>query len=256
MDVCSVKVSWRTYISVMLLGVIALGGAGTPASAISLEEALQHLLDNHPQIKVGKDNVKSAGAGVKSSEAAFLPTVNLASDYGYKEIDNPSLRAAGDEWDRPFDPHTVTVTQNIWDGRAKNFVKQTAKIPKDVARTDLRSTIQNLQQEASLAYIDVIRQARLVEVARDDEAAIALQLNLEDERVQKGGGTAVDVLFAKTRLQLSKERRIVFEGALRDASTRYAQVFGYPTLPSELTNPETPIFMVPDTMGIAIREAL
>lgn len=238
------------------LGGLALLCAASPASAISLQEALQHLLDNHPQIKASKDNVSSASAAVKSSEAAFLPSVALASDYGYKEIDNPSLRAAGDEFGRPFDRHTLTVTQNLWDGQLKNFSKQGAEIGEDVAKTNLRSTTQNLQQEASLAYIDVIRQAGLVEIAREDEATIALQLNLEDERVQKGGGTAVDVLFAKTRLQLSKERRIVFEGALRDAITRYAQVFGYPTLPNDLKDPETPVFMVPDTIADAIRAAL
>ena len=233
------------------LGGLALLCAASPASAISLQEALQHLIDNHPQIKASKDNVSSASAAVKSSEAAFLPR-----DYGYKEIDNPSLRAAGDEFGRPFDRHTLTVTQNLWDAQLKNFSKQGAEIGEDVAKTNLRSTTQNLQQEASLAYIDVIRQAGLVEIAREDEATIALQLNLEDERVQKGGGTAVAVLFAKTRLQLSMERRIVFEGALRDAITRYAQVFGYPTLPNDLKDPETPVFMVPDAIADAIRTAL
>ena len=236
--------------------MLTLAGTGSVASAITLNEALRHLLANHPQIKAGGDNVKAAGSAVKASNAPFLPSVRVNGDYGYKEIDSPALRAASEEWGRPFDKYTLTVTQNLWDGSRRIFDKLGAEIGQDVARTDLRSTIQNLQTEASLVYIDVIRQANLIEVARRDESTIALVLNLEDERVQKGGGTAVDVLFAKTRLQLSKERRIVFEGALRDAITRYAQVFGYPTLPTDLVDPETPLHMVPDTLGDAIRRAL
>lgn len=50
------------------------------------------------------------------------------------------------------------------------------------------------------AYIDVLRQKRLVELAVENQATIQRQLNLEDERVQRGSGVAVDVLQAKSRL--------------------------------------------------------
>ena len=43
-------------------------------------------------------------------------------------------------------------------------------------------------------------------MSRLNETNIQNQLNLEDERVQRGSGIAVDVLQAKSRLQLAKER--------------------------------------------------
>ena len=45
------------------------------------------------------------------------------------------------------------------------------------------------------------RQNQLVELATQNEETIQIQLNLEDERVLKGSGIAIDVLQAKSRLQ-------------------------------------------------------
>jgi len=47
----------------------------------------------------------------------------------------------------------------------------------------------------------VSRQNQLVELATQNEETIQIQLNLEDERVLKGSGIAIDVLQAKSRLQ-------------------------------------------------------
>jgi len=45
-------------------------------------------------------------------------------------------------------------------------------------------------------------------------------------RVEKGGGIAVDELQAETRLQVVRERRVVYEQGMRDALASYEQVFG------------------------------
>ena len=52
------------------------------------------------------------------------------------------------------------------------------------------------------------------------------QLDLEKKRVEKGGGVAVDELQAATRLQIVRERRVIYEQGLRDAVSGYEQVFG------------------------------
>lgn len=46
--------------------------------------------------------------------------------------------------------------------------------------------------------------------------------------MQRGAGIGVDVLQAKSRLQIAKERRVAYEGALEDATARYIQVFNHP----------------------------
>ena len=104
--------------------------------------------------------------------------------------------------------------------------------------------------------VEVLRQRRLVDLARSNEETIQIQLNLEDERVQRGSGIAVDVLQAKSRLQISKERRVNFEGAVQDAISRYIQVFDHAPDLEAMIDPVPPVEMLPSEVEATIEIAL
>ncbi len=126
---------------------------------------------------------------------------------------------------------------------------------KSVSESTLRGTRQTTILEGVNAYLDVQRQSQLVKLARDDEQRLQTQLHLEDERVERGSGVAVDVLAAKHRLQLAKERRVGYEGTFEQAVDRFTQVFGH--APDELTDkmPEPPVSVIPSTMDEALKIA-
>jgi adhesin transport system outer membrane protein len=109
--------------------------------------------------------------------------------------------------------------------------------------------------EGITAYLDVLRHTQLVDLARKNERTIQQQLNLESERVQRGGGMAVDALFARSRLQIGRERLVAFEGALNDALSRYHQVFGKRAVPELMIDPLPPAQLMPATLEDAIRIA-
>ena len=93
-------------------------------------------------------------------------------------------------------------------------------------------------------------------MSRLNETNIQNQLNLEDERVQRGSGIAVDVLQAKSRLQLAKERRVNFEGALENAVSTYIQVFDHAPEISEMLDPIPPLEILPASLEEALETAL
>ncbi len=225
------------------------------ASDVTLHDELQILLDKHPQLRASRDGISVAGEQVNSAKSQYLPTVTLNSDTGYSEIDGVAQCAAQNTWRRGFDKHTLTMTQNLFDGQRKAYDTQTAELNKTVAEINLVTTRQNLLREAATAYVDIIRQRRLVDLTRENEGTVATQLNLEDERVQRGGGTAIDVLVAKTRLQSAKEQRVVFEGNLKDALTRYTQVFGHPPPTEPMVDPSLPIELMTESLESAIQQA-
>jgi adhesin transport system outer membrane protein len=66
---------------------------------------------------------------------------------------------------------------------------------------------------------------------------------------------AVDALFARSRLQLGRERRVAFEGQLNDSLTRYHQVFGKRAVPELMIDPLPPGQLLPATLDDAIRIA-
>lgn len=80
-------------------------------------------------------------------------------------------------------------------------------------------------------------------------------MNLEDERVQRGAGIAVDVLESKRRLQLAKERRVNFEGALEDAISQYIQVFDHAPDMDAMVDPVPPVELLPASQDQAVEIA-
>ena len=95
-----------------------------------------------------------------------------------------------------------------------------------------------------------------MELSQTNERIIQVQLELEDERVRRGSGIAVDSLLAKSRLQLAKERRVTFEGAFQNAIDRYIQVFGHAPATEAMSDPFPPFALLPITLDEAIDLAL
>ena len=102
--------------------------------------------------------------------------------------------------------------------------------------------------EGAAAYLDVIRQTKLVSLSRENERKLAEQQNLEDERVQKGSGIASDVLSAKQRLQVAKARRVNYEGSFYTAVAKYTQVFGHAPDVAALIDPPLPMDLIPESV--------
>lgn len=235
---------------------------GAPGAGIAnpIEIELTGLLNDHPQIKAAEKSLQSSRQGVKSAISGIYPTVSVSGDAGLETIDSPSTRGDNepdaDSYSRTRNTASLTVTQNIFNGYATASGIRTARLNRELAQISFEGTRQNTIFEGIQTYIDVLRQRRLIELARENEATIQRQLNLEDERVQRGSGVAVDVLQAKSRLQTAKERRVNFEGALEDAISRYTQVYGHPPDVEAMLDPEPPIDLIPSELSKSIDIAI
>ncbi len=227
--------------------------AAAPAGAVTLQDQLLLLLRDNPQISRARDEVGAAREGENVADASFLPEVALSGDGGYENTDSPATRRSGrGDFSTSRYTQSLTVTQNLFDGLASTEGRRQAEFSTRIAEQTLRSTTQSVILEGATAYLNVLRQSELVRLARGNERTIRIQLELEDERVQRGSGIAVDVLLAKSRLQLAKERRVAFETGLRDAVSRYAQTFGQAPDVADLTPPESPRHLLPPDLGGAV----
>ncbi len=244
------KIALRGFALALTLGLV------DPAAAGTLEQDLAGFINEHPLIKAGRTTIQSAAEAINIGNAGYLPTLTLNATAGPQVIDNPTTRAAGKDSSRLLSTSTLTLTQNLFNGYLTNSQVRTARLNKALAEVTLEGTLQNTLFEGISAYIDVLRQLRLVQLSANNQATIQQQLNLEDERVQRGSGIAVDVLQAKSRLQLAKERRITFEGGLEDAVSRFAQVFDHAPDIEAMTDPTPPVEMIPSELSKAIETAL
>jgi adhesin transport system outer membrane protein len=215
-----------TWQLLCVLGCVFASGVTAPAYAEEFFTDIEQVLAEHPQARSAAFAIEAARENVRAAGSVYLPKLGLNSDYGYEYVDSPGTRLAGDESDLMRSKATLTLTQNLYSGGRNPGTVDIAGTNLKLAEIGYEFTRQSLIFEAYDAYASVHRDTWLARLAKLSEETIAKQLNLEDERVERGAGFAVDVLLAKTRLQLAKERRVNFEGQLRQSLSRYEEVFG------------------------------
>lgn len=244
------------YASCACLGVGLL--AASPARALPIEEELRLLIDNHPKIRESEKTLESRRASINEAKALYYPTVSVTGQIGPQVIDTPTTRNSdeGDPWRGVKNTVNLNVVQNVFDGFSTFSQVQVARLNREVAALSLEGTRQSTLFEGISAYIDVLRQRRLVDMARENERTIQRQLNLEDERVRRGSGVTVDVLQAKSRLQIAKERRVGYEGALQNAISTYEQVFGHAPQLATMIDPTPPAEVIPSSLARVTEIAL
>ena len=242
-----------------LLGISVLGlslSVATGLRAQSLEEELSYLLATHPTIETARSEVVAAEEDVNIAFSGFLPDVTVFGDAGYERTDEPNAGTSENPLDTDREVAGVIVTENLFDGFRTHGSLDAAKLNQGIAELALDATIQDILLDGVIAYHELLRQTRIVELAAGNEERIKTVLELEDARVRRGGGITVDVLFAKSRLQIAVEQRVTFEGALRNARIRYAQVFGRPADIDKMTDPVPPLDLLPQSIEDATAIAL
>ncbi len=214
------------------------------------------MVQSHPEILAREQEVETADQGINKAFAGYLPKVDVLGAVGPQYIKSPlTTQEDGGTWISQSQVLSGRVTQNLFDGFETPANVRSARLNLEVATATLAGTRQNVVYAGIDAYIEALRQTRLINLARDSERTIMKQLHLEDERVQRGAGIAVDVLQAKSRLQLAKERRVAFEGAFADAVTRYIQVFNHSPDVRNMREPKVPPAQLPADLGEAIELA-
>ncbi|MDP6351121.1 MAG: TolC family outer membrane protein [Alphaproteobacteria bacterium] len=250
----------RTPIVGGLAGCFAAGAMVTAGQANILDDELAYLLATNPDIQATKAQLSAAEQAVEQAVSGYFPTVAFNTTYGYEYVDSTTRRAINDEaaGGPPFSAD-LSFTENLFDGFLTKATHQTAAVAQQIAAITVQEITQRVLLDGVTAYLDVIRRRELVSLAKGNESTIQQQLELEDERVERGAGIVLDVLLSKSRLQSSKERRVAFEGTLENSISRYTQVFDKLPPMNALTAPALPIGALPttltDSLEIALAEA-
>ncbi len=247
-------------VTAALLGTTVFTSVPERAAAKSLQDEVAQLLVTHPQIRAARKNLAASAEGVNAAFAQFLPTVSAFGDFGYERIDSPGRTSATPD-QGPFTTGqarqtSVTMTQTLFNGYLNEANNVNAELTKKSSEITLEETQQGILFEGVSIYLEILRNLRLVQLAAEKEATIQQQFELEDERVQRGAGITLDVLESKKRLQVAKERRVAFEGSLRDSMSRFNQVFGREPVIDDMTMPTPPLGLLPENVESAISAAL
>jgi outer membrane protein len=215
-------------------GIAALFAAA-PASAQTLTEAFAYAYNNNPQLLAQRALLRSTDEQVPQALANWRPVVNFTGAAGYTRAGSavPGARTTFSSF--PTRSVDLRVTQPLYRGGRTESQTRQAINTVQATRAQTLGIETTVFQAVAQAYLDVVRDQTLVEVARNNEAVLRRQLEATRDRFRVGEVTRTDVAQAESSLAQATAQRIQAEGNLETSRANYARAVGHP--PGRLVQP-------------------
>ena len=212
------------------LSMIALVAALLANSAHSetIGGALVKAYLNNPDINTQRAAVRAADEGIPKAEANGLPSVSASSNYGFSYSKFAGLGAASPGDYQTTNPRGVgaTLSETLYNGgRTQNGIAA-AESQVLGAREQLRNTEQNVLLQALTSYMDVIRDAAIVDLNKNNVDVLREQLRQTKDRFNVGELTRTDVAQAEASLASAQAQELTSESTLAATLAKYRQVVG------------------------------
>jgi TolC family type I secretion outer membrane protein len=133
---------------------------------------------------------------------------------------------------------SLNLTQPIYRGGRTVAQRDQAENLVSAGRAQLTNVEQQILLQAVTAYVDVLRDLRVLDLTKNNEEVIGEQLKATRERFDVGEVTKTDVSQAEARLARAVADRIQAQGNLTSSRAIYRQVIG--VAPGKLDVPDLP----------------
>jgi len=234
---------WASRVASVAAGLLL---AGAPASAQTLTESFAYAYNNNPQLLAQRAALRATDEGVPQALSNWRPTVNFTGAAGYNrggfETPNPLTGASTPTLFSNFVNKSLDlrVTQPVYRGGRTEAATRQAIDTVEATRAQTLAVEITVFQAVAQAYLDVVRDQTLVEVARNNEAVLRKQLDATRDRFRVGEVTRTDVAQAESSLAQATAQRIQAEGNLENSRANFARAVGHP--PGRLIMPrERPV---------------
>lgn len=252
--------TWRALcLTTAVSALLAIGASQATAqenTTISLRDAVAVGVATNPEYGVVAASRRATDEELNQGEALFLPSVDVRADTGYEHSDDPATRSGpGDDEENMWRYDTqVTLTQLLFDGWDAKYevLRQEARVISSANR--VRETVELVGLSIVEAYLEVMRQRQLLEIARQNVAEHVSLLEMISDAASAGRSTQADAEQAKARLASARAVESNARLALRNAEAQYRRVVGDP--PGQMTLPVTPYDVLKANVDEEVQGAL
>ena len=234
-----------------------------PAAADTLKWALTQAYQNNPQLNAQRAAVRATDETVPQALSGYRPRVSLTASVGEQYLDTQTKthrrnRATTYSQHRP----ATTRRPELWrhdhaDRCSTAFAPPAARgRPSNwcrAARETLRLTEQTVLLNAATAYMNLIRDAAILDLQRRNVEVLQEQLRQTRDRFNVGEVTRTDVAQSESRLAAARAQMLTAESNYTTSRSTYRQVIGVE--PGTLA-PASPVDRLsPRSLPLAIIEA-
>ncbi len=220
-----------TVLQATALGIFT--ALSTPTHATTLADALIQAYQTNPSLRVGRSGLRATDETVRQAKAALEPSISANISVDRTESPNPAIDTT------PSTDLSVTATQTIFAGGTLLRGIEQTRFNVLGSRQSLKSTEQSVLLDAVTSYMDVRRDQRNVQLARNSVKVLNEEVRAAQERFEVGEVTRTDVAQAESRLAASESGLQINIADLQRSIDFYIATIG--SAPKNLrTPPPTP----------------
>ena len=222
-----------------IAGIVALPllFVSPSVNAETLSEALASAYSGNPTLRAERARQRATDEQTAQALSGWRPRVDAAADAGVTNTDtdpNPGGQS-GTQYPADF---SITLTQPIFRGfKTVKGVKR-AEATVEAGRQNLLAVEQQTLFDSVQAYMNVIRDRRVLALRQRNVTVLREQLRSSQERFNVGEVTRTDVAQSRARLALSESTVAEAKSNLAASIATYTKVMGH--APGSLKYPKLP----------------
>ena len=196
----------------------------SPAHAASFEDVLIATYQNNPRIKSERQKLEATDESLAQAASGFRPSISAGYERGRQRTDfGESGWSYGDS-----ENQQLTVRQPLFRGGSTIAAYRSAQQRVKSGQHTLSAVEQNVLLEATRAYMEVVANSAILDLARTNVQVLEEQLKAAKTRFDVGEVTRTDVAQAQARLSDAKTSVIAADGQMMAAMAVFERVVGVP----------------------------
>lgn len=225
--------------------------------AATLQEALAIAYKTNPGLASAQMATKASMEVVAQASAAWRPKAQLigAVDQEYKDTGQSDSPQNSGYNKRTGTRAGLEISQNVYSGGATEAQSQGAQADAQAKIAEYRKTEQKFLLTAIQAYLDVLKNQSVLELAFKHKDHLKKELDQGKARFELGDLTLTDVSQIEAEYAQATSEYIKAKGDLESAQAEYVALMG--EMPDHLIFPVAPSFLPKDkkeALEIALRQ--
>jgi outer membrane protein TolC len=219
-------------LKIVLPILFLLHGVAAGQDSLTVEQAVQRVLQTHPAIEQMLANTRAAEARVSQTSSAKLPEVTTEADYAHiGPIPEFSFPAFGSIVLAPADNYDAHVLgkYTVFDFGKTSAAVDLSQSRVQTSRDAIELTKTNLALQTIRTFYMIILLQKSLQVQGEQIEALTQHLSVTQKRVTAGSATNFDVLTTQVRVATSQNQRVEIQNSLQKQESMFRQLLNLST---------------------------
>jgi len=234
----------------ILLSVVLLPAL---VSAMSITEAVQRSVETHPQIQVKKEELNAQKKSLGIVRSDYLPSIDLSYSVG-PEV-TKTIANQREEADLTRQDASANLTWNLFAGLDTKYGIEQQEALILSAGSGVEDSANKLALDAVGAYIDVLRNKELFQIAKENVEVHEKYLSQIKEKVDAGVGRSSDYKQTLSRFENARSVMYLAKQNYDNAISSFQRILPGDISASDLEKPTVGV-MPADTLEALVELAM